>query len=60
MTVLIAGAVKYACEEGGEGEMECVSVCVCVRDCVGMWGCDCVGAEGSVWVTALNPAIKYV
>ena len=30
MTVLIAGAVKYACEERGEGEMECVSVCVCV------------------------------
>ena len=45
MTALIAASAKYVCEEWEWGRG---SVCVC--DCVGGRGCDCVSVEGSVWV----------
>ena len=35
----------------------CSSVCVCVCDCVGVWGV-IVSEEGSVWVDSLDCCCK--
>ena len=43
----LIAAVKYVCEEWGRGGGK---VCVCVYNCVGVCGFDCVVVEGSVWV----------
>ena len=32
---------------------------MCVCDCVGGYGCHCVGEEGSVWVVVFIAAVKY-
>ena len=54
VTALIAAVVKYVCEEGGEGERECV--CMSVGGC----GCDCISMEVCVGETAFITAVKYV
>ena len=39
------------CVEGGEGRGSVgMDVCTCVCVGVNVFGCDCAGEEGSVWV----------